>query len=68
MMGLSLQHWEKLRPSDSALAQGVLTQLGGVLVLGPNGQPFYQWRDDGICHVADFEDILEKLEKLEKKR
>ena len=61
MLGVSLQHWSALRPSDEALATGVLTQLGGLLLLDPSGQITYLWRDQGICHVANFEELLKKL-------
>lgn len=62
MIGVSLQHWEKLKPSDEELRSGVLTQLGGCLVLGDSGKVLFEWRDAGICHVANFEDILNKLQ------
>ena len=66
MLGVSLQHWSALKPSDDALAAGVLTQLGGLLLLDPAGHVSYQWRDQGICHVANFEDVLKKLSTVKK--
>lgn len=63
MIGVSLKHWEQLQPSENELSNGVLTQLGGCLVLNDAGDTVYEWRDAGICHVANFEDILRKLEK-----
>jgi AhpC/TSA antioxidant enzyme len=61
MLGISLAHWKELAPDDEALAAGVLTQLGGCLVVDGNDKAVYEWRDPGICAVANFEDILEKL-------
>ena len=61
MIGLSLQNWDALKPSDDELDCGILTQLGGCLILGSDGTVMYEWRDAGICHVANFEDILPKL-------
>ena len=60
MLGVSLQHWSELAPDEDALQNGVLTQLGGCLVLD-NGKAIFDWRDPGICAVANFEDMLEKL-------
>ena len=60
MLGVSLQHWSELAPDEDALQNGVLTQLGGCLVLD-NGEAIFDWRDPGICAVANFEDMLEKL-------
>lgn len=41
---------------------GVLTQLGGWQIVeeGKSGVK-YEWKDEGICHVANFEDILSTL-------
>jgi hypothetical protein len=61
MMGISLEHWEQLKPDDEALQNGVLTQLGGCLIVDETCNPLYEWRDPGICAVANFEDILKKL-------
>jgi len=64
MLGISLKHWNELKPSDSALENGVLTQLGGCFVYQPTTDSLkVQWRDEGICHVANFEWILAKLNK-----
>ena len=60
MMGISLSKWKELAPDEAALEAGVLTQLGGCLVV-ENGKPIYEWRDPGICAVANFEDVLKKL-------
>ena len=43
------------------LKEGILTQLGGCLVLSGDKKIKYEWRDEGICHVANFEDILKKI-------
>lgn len=61
MLGLSLAHWQDLAPDETALAAGVLTQLGGCLVVDGNGTSIYEWRDPGICAVANFEDIVKLL-------
>ena len=74
MMGISLAHWDELQPNQQALDAGVLTQLGGCLIIehnnnndddddddGDNPKVLYDWKDPGICAVANFEDILKKL-------
>lgn len=71
MLGISLQNWKDLAPDEEALAAGVLTQLGGCLVIDRRAMDadrnndknavVYEWRDPGICAVANFEDILKKL-------
>ena len=62
MIGVSLMNWNELKPSDEALENGVLTQLGGCLVITEgDAKVKYEWKDEGICHVANFEDILAKL-------
>jgi len=62
MLGISLQHWDALAPDEDALAAGVLTQLGGCLVVDADGETvLYEWKDPGICAVANFEDMMKKL-------
>jgi AhpC/TSA antioxidant enzyme len=61
MLGISLKHWSELAPDQEALDAGVLTQLGGCLVTDADGSTLFEWRDPGICAVANFEDILKKL-------
>jgi len=62
MCGISIAKWDKLAPGEEALACGVLTQLGGCLLVDrKNGNTLFEWRDPGICAVANFEDILQKL-------
>ena len=61
MIGVSLKDWSTLKPTDDELKAGILTQLGGCMVLGPGDKVLYEWKDQGICHVANFEDILKKL-------
>lgn len=62
MLGISLQHWKELAPDDDALKAGVLTQLGGCLVVDRDGETvLYEWKDPGICAVANFEDIIDRL-------
>lgn len=59
MVGLSLANWDQLKPTDDRC----LTQLGGCAVYGP-GQPdtpLYEWRDNGICGVANFAQIVKAL-------
>jgi AhpC/TSA antioxidant enzyme len=61
MLGISLKNWDELAPDQAALDAGVLTQLGGCLVVDSTGEVLYEWKDPGICAVANFEDILKKL-------
>ena len=61
MLGISLQHWEALKPSKEALDAGVLTQLGALIVLDKDGMIQYEWKDQGICHVCNFEDMISKI-------
>lgn len=61
MVGVSLANWNQLKPSDEELNAGLLTQLGGCLVLSESGDVRYEWRDQGICHVVNFEDMIAKL-------
>jgi hypothetical protein len=61
MMGISLKQWDELAPDEEALQSGVLTQLGGCLVMDDKGQVLYEYRDPGICAVANFETILKKI-------
>jgi hypothetical protein len=69
MLGISLQHWDILQPDAALQKYGILTQLGGCLILEKQHNDFknnitykvlYDWKDPGICAVANFEDILEK--------
>lgn len=59
MIGISIPNWKSLAPSESNL--NVLTQLGGLVITDENGAPRWEWRDKGICDVANFEDILDSL-------
>lgn len=62
MMGISIGKWKDLAPDDEALEAGVLTQLGGCLVVdSKTGDAIYEWKDPGICAVANFEDVIKKL-------
>ena len=62
MFGISLKEWEKLAPDQAALNAGVLTQLGGCVVVdGSTLEILYEWKDPGICAVANFEDVIKKL-------
>jgi hypothetical protein len=62
MMGISLAKWRELAPDKQALEAGVLTQLGGCIVVDSvSGETLFKWRDPGICAVANFEDIVKKL-------
>lgn len=63
MLGISLKHWDALAPDEEALAAGVLTQLGGCLIVDADGETvLFEWKDPGICAVANFEDMLKKLD------
>jgi len=62
MIGISLKEWERLAPDEEALEAGVLTQLGGCIVIdGKTLETIYDWKDPGICAVANFEDIVKEL-------
>jgi hypothetical protein len=62
MIGISLNKWNELAPKQDALDAGVLTQLGGCVVVdSKTGETLYEWKDPGICAVANFEDIVKKL-------
>jgi hypothetical protein len=66
MIGISLKNWKALAPDDEALEAGVLTQLGGCVVVdASSGDIVYEWKDPGICAVANFEDMIKKLKKLD---
>jgi hypothetical protein len=62
MIGISLKNWKDLAPDDQALNAGVLTQLGGCIVV-ENGKNIFEWKDPGICAVVNFESMIEKLKK-----
>jgi hypothetical protein len=61
IVGISLAHWDELGPDAEALDSGVLTQLGGCLILEGGSKVLYDWKDPGLCAVANFEDILKKI-------
>eukprot|EP00978_Attheya_sp_CCMP212_P006214 scaffold14035_cov55-Attheya_sp.AAC.5 len=62
MLDISIKNWKELAPSEEALKAGVLTQLGGCIVYDPSEESVvFEWRDPGICAVANFESILKKL-------
>lgn len=64
MIGISLKEWKKLAPDEEALDAGVLTQLGGCIVVdGSTLDIVYDWKDPGICAVANFEDIVKELKQ-----
>ena len=63
MLGISLAKWSDLAPDEEALDAGVLTQLGGCIVVdSKSGETVYEWKDPGICAVANFEDMIKKLQ------
>jgi len=62
MLDISIKYWEVLAPTEEALKNGVLTQLGGCIVVdSSNDKVLYKWRDPGICAVANFEDLLRRV-------
>mmetsp|Transcript_9968 Transcript_9968/g.21072 ORF Transcript_9968/g.21072 Transcript_9968/m.21072 type:complete len:321 (-) Transcript_9968:340-1302(-) len=61
MLDISIKNWSDLSPTEEALKSGVLTQLGGCVIVDSTGSVVYEWKDPGICAVANFEDILKKL-------
>jgi hypothetical protein len=61
MIGISLNKWDELAPDKEALEAGVLTQLGGCVVCNNKGEILFNWRDPGICAVANFNEVLDQL-------
>jgi len=62
MIDISVKNWKELAPSEDALEAGVLTQLGACVVTdSKTGEDLFQWKDPGICAVANFEDVLIKI-------
>lgn len=62
MVDISIKNWKELAPTEEALKAGVLTQLGGVLVIDSNTEKqLCRWRDPGICAVSNFDDILKNI-------
>lgn len=57
MVGISLSNWEELRPDEDRC----LTQLGGLVLVDGSGKTLYEWRDNGICAVANFEEVVAAL-------
>lgn len=56
MLGVSLARWDDLQPTD----ERCLTQLGGIVVV-KDGETLFEYKDNGICAVADFEAVLAAL-------
>ena len=66
MVDISIKNWKELAPTEDALKAGVLTQLGGLLVIDSNTEEeLFRWRDPGICAVANFEDVLKNIDFIE---
>lgn len=62
MVDISIKNWKDLAPQDDALNAGVLTQLGGVVIVdAQSGEIAYEWKDPGICSVANFENMFSSL-------
>lgn len=61
MLDISIKNWKELAPNDEALKAGVLTQLGGCVVCDEKGSALFEWKHPGICAVANFEKIVEKI-------
>lgn len=61
MVDISIKNWKELAPDEDSLGKGVLTQLGGCIVVDSDSNTLYEWRDPGICAVANFEEILKTL-------
>ena len=62
MIGISLQHWSSLKPTDDELKKGLLTQLGGLIVIKEKSNvERYKYLDNGICSTASFANIIEQL-------
>ena len=54
---MAFDHWSELKPTDDRC----LTQLGGCVVVGKQGEALFSWVDNGICDVADFDDMIAAL-------
>uniref|UniRef100_A0A7S4JZ89 Thioredoxin-like fold domain-containing protein n=1 Tax=Odontella aurita TaxID=265563 RepID=A0A7S4JZ89_9STRA len=61
MIDISIKNWKELAPNGDALEAGVLTQLGGCVIVDSSGNSVFEWKDPGICAVANFENILKKI-------
>merc|ERR1711966_398757 len=62
MVDISIKNWDELAPKRDALNAGVLTQLGGVVIVdAQSGETAYEWKDPGICSVANFENMFSSL-------
>ena len=57
LVGIQLAYWNELKHVDDRC----LTQLGGCTVVGPGGEALYSWIDQGLCDVADVQDILDAI-------
>lgn len=63
LMGFTVRHWKHVMPDETALQHGILTQQAACLVYDTMTQrPCYVWRDEGNCHVADFQDMIAQLQ------
>ena len=60
MVGVSISNWSELAP-DVEKYPHVLTQLGGCTVVDGDGEVLYEFKDPGICAVANFDDVLAAL-------
>ena len=64
MMGISVKQWQQLSPNEEALDNGVLTQMGGCVVVNADtGEIVYDWKDNGVCATADFESMIHILKE-----
>jgi hypothetical protein len=64
MVDISIKNWDALKPEADNLA--MLTQLGGLLLLGGNGEVLVEYKDPGICAVYNFENAFKVLDGLKK--
>lgn len=62
LFGISLSNWDITMPDKEAMQCGVLTQLGGCVVV-KDSVPIFEWRDDGCCAILDFEFLLQELSR-----
>ena len=64
MIGISIKQWQQLGPNQEALDNGVLTQMGGCLVINADtGEIVYDWKDNGECCTANFETMIQILQE-----
>jgi len=57
LVGIQFANWDALKPDNDKC----LTQLGGLTVVGPGGEPVFSWVDQGLCDIPDMNEVLDAL-------